>query len=229
MLQQWAAKGDSDIGKNSLAPTWLRWAVFQSKDKKIIIRFQLFDAFTSIVFIKLIYAFRFRDDMSKGKLQLTHRGVWDCSTCLLLNLMKRHLIFWGLLEMMQEPQILTKSINTSNRNTQQIDVKVRLGLRVTCSCLIVRLAWSVWFCLANTTGTEVCTHADRSISLPFYDSIERSRWACRVGSPTDRWHRRALSWPSVPSPRRGRSVVVCVLIGCQGDWQNNQMSRWEKL
>lgn len=55
-----------------------------------------------------------------------------------------------------------------------------------------------------------------SLSLPFCDSTVRSHLACLAESPTGRWHRRELNWPSAPSPRRGRFVVVCVLIGCQG-------------
>jgi len=52
-------------------------------------------------------------------------------------------------QMMQDAQMLTKSINTSNRNTQQIDVKVRLwelndccfGCRATLGAC---LGWFVW-------------------------------------------------------------------------------------
>lgn len=54
------------------------------------------------------------------------------------------------------------------------------------------------------------------LSLPFCDSTVHSHLACLAESPTGRWHRRELNWPSAPSPRRGRFVVVCVLIGCQG-------------
>lgn len=87
-----------------------------------------------------------------------------------------------------------------------------------------RLGACVWLCLFGSgkhrwhrwchMPYHPC-HADRS--LPSCGSTEHSRWACRVGSPTDRWHRRGPDWPSAPSPKRGRSVAVCVLIGCQGD------------